>query len=298
MVWSDLPGRLDRHTACVRRSRVSNFACIGLQPDDASSLEQLLERLLEGAVEEMPRQGAIRHLRWTDASGASMAFHLENEAVACVTPFFEPKQGLARWRVRTTAPSDDPECAHCGGADCDVMDGEDELLTRTTVQWLHSAPYREWLMAERSFSLEVVAFAHAAEFCADAASFDAAQASFWGDAKAPGDKPLRLAEEAFLPEGMFAGDSATMSARAATILTGRVQNATLAHNSLTDHEFTHVRLASLPGAIDVVCDPRALSRLPEPGDLALVHAWLVGRPTEPAPTPAQRSWLARVFGRR
>ena len=37
--------------------------------------------------------------------------------VDCVTPFFLPAAGLARWRVRSRGPVRDPQCRHCSGAD-------------------------------------------------------------------------------------------------------------------------------------------------------------------------------------
>jgi hypothetical protein len=74
------------------------------------------------------------HLRWTDPSGASVAFHLDEAgAIDCCTPFFQAPEP-ARWRVRTSGPHPDAGCSHCGGADCDVLDAGGELVTRATAR--------------------------------------------------------------------------------------------------------------------------------------------------------------------
>ena len=276
---------------------MSHLSCIGLDVASQQELAGLVERMLEDATEEVPAQAKTRHLRWRDPSGASVAFHLEDEALACVTPFFAPATGLSRWPARTTAAADDPSCVHCGGADCDLLDAGGELATRSAVQWLYFATYRDWLRRPRTFELEVAGFAHSAAFFADAAGFEAGQARYWGDRKGPTGQPLRFAEVSFLPEGMFAPAGTGLDQRAVAMITGRVEQATRLQNALTGTPFWHVRLTTLPGPLDVVASIAAVEGEPTAGGLAMVRAWLVGRPVEPPPSPAERSWLRRVFGR-
>jgi hypothetical protein len=47
-----------------------------------------------------------------------------------------------------------------------------------------------------------------------------------------------------------------------------------------------VRVATLPGVIDVLAPAEPMSDVPPPGAIALVRAWLVGRPVPVPPGPA------------
>lgn len=59
-------------------------------------------------------------------------------------------------------------------------------------------------------------------------------------------------------------------------------------------------MATLPGAIDVVADAAIVEGTPEVGALALLSAWLVGRPDvaapAPPPPPPRRGFWRRMFG--
>lgn len=252
---------------------MSNLSCIGLAVEDQEQFGSLMGAIIGGAVEDLSSTSAS-HPRWTDSSGASVAFHLEEQSIACLTPFFAATSP-ARWRVTTHAAVDDPECAHCGGADCDLLDSDGGMVTRATVQWLQYQPYRAWLETTRTFELEVAAFAQGVRFYADSDAFAAAQAK-------PGEpNALRYADNAFLPEGMFADAGAPLSERATVRFVGRVDLVETLTNSVTSEPFVHVRVVTLPGAVDVVLDPAMVDATPEVGGLADVRAWLVGRPTEP-----------------
>jgi hypothetical protein len=67
---------------------MSNMSCIGFLVEDQQAFASLLERLAAQAIEDAPDMGKRRHLRWTDASGASVAFHLGKNGIECITPFF------------------------------------------------------------------------------------------------------------------------------------------------------------------------------------------------------------------
>jgi hypothetical protein len=262
-----------------------HFRAIGFSFEDAGAMQATLDSLFDETVQEARAEvrGHLReHLRWRDESGASFAFHLEDKAIACVTPFFEPPGGLSRWRVRTKAALDDGDCAHCGGAECDILDADGELITRSAVQWLHYQPFREWLGQERTYWLEVAAFAHRVELFADEEDFRTSHRSRLGDAREPGGEPLRIAPEAFLPLGMFESGP-DVGGRATALFSGRVEAASIGKNSAGGGPFWHVRVASLPGPIDVVAAGSEISEAPPPGAIALVEAWLVGRPAETRP---------------
>src|SRR5262249_15129716 len=151
--------------------------------------------------------GWNRHACFLDPSGAMVAVHLDGGAFNCLTPFFVPADGGTRWRVRTSAPHRDQGCADCSGTDCDVLDEDAQLVTRSAVQLVYCDAYGEWLREPRRYALQVVAFASQLSLCANDEAWEAAQAAHFGEA-APGEerepgKPMRLAEQAFMPYGMF-----------------------------------------------------------------------------------------------
>src|SRR5688500_17308708 len=120
----------------------SHFTCIGLTAADQAAFFALLDSLIERAEEV----GGPGHLYWRDPSGAALAFHVDGNAIECVTPFFDADDG-STWLVETSAPADDPGCEHCGGADCDLLDASGEMVTRSAVQWLQFQAERDRLAA-------------------------------------------------------------------------------------------------------------------------------------------------------
>jgi hypothetical protein len=269
-----------------------HFACIGLHTQTREEFMAVVDRIVDAAVEDAAAPPPARHLRWTDASGASMAIHFsDRKTIECVTPFFvAPEPAL--WHVRTGAPVDDGDCAHCGGADCGVLDERGEMATQATVQWLHFQPFRQWLCQSRVYRLRVVVFAERAAFYPSVEAFDAGQKSWgWGVT----DGRARLADCSFIPEGMF-GDSRDLAARARCMFAGRVEAVGRPTNALSGRSFLHARVASLPGAIDFVAD--GAEGTAEAGAIALVRGWAVGRPEVPVPDAAvkTRGWVHRILG--
>jgi hypothetical protein len=276
---------------------MSHLSCIGFAVSDRQGFADVIGRLAALAREDLPPTTAARHLRWTDESGASVAIHVDGHgSIDCVTPYFVVPEP-ARWHVRTGGPADDSDCAHCGGADCDILDSAGEMVTRATVQWLHYQPYRAWLAEQRDFACEVVAFADRCAVYATSQAFEAAQESWWPGIRSS-DTLRGFAEECFLPEGMF-GSQGDIGARATAMFSGRVVSVRSLVNTMTGAPFWHVRVCSLPGMIDVVTGrPEGI---PAAGSIAVVRGWLVGRPTVPPshlPGAERLSWLKRLFTRR
>jgi hypothetical protein len=237
----------------------SHFACLGIRVDSPEAFAQTLDPLVDMASPtEHPG-----HVHWVDPSGAAISFHLEQEQIACVTPFFAAPDEGCRWRVQTHEPLDDRDCPHCGGADCDLLDASGRLVTRTCVQWVDYRPYRAWLEQSRTFSLRVTLFSRVAHFYDSEAEFSAA-------------KPFKesLAPMAFMPYGMFSSPD-ELVARASAIVTGPVLQAAVLHNQATGGRFVHVRMDTLAGPMDLVVAEGALPRV---GGHAAVQGWLVGRP--------------------
>jgi hypothetical protein len=101
-----------------------------------------------------------------------------------------------------------------------------------------------------------------------------------------------MAPNFFMAYGMFSQGS-DVGASARVSLAGRVARAELRRNS-RGGAFWWLRLVSLPGDVDVVAPAEALANLPHVGAVALVDAWLVGRPIEP---PPKATWMQRLTGR-
>jgi hypothetical protein len=277
---------------------MSHFAAIGLYGVTPEEFERCVGEALERAGSPPGLGATDRHAWFQDASGAALAAHMAGGGqVDCITPFFVAPGGGTRWRVRTSAPHLDRGCVHCSGADCDLLDGAAQTITRATVQWVLFQPYQLWLGEVREYDLEVVGFASSLSLCETADDLERAQAALFGerDATAPLEpgKPLRLAEQAFLPYGMFEHDG-DIGARARALVTGTVETMARPTNRLTGLPFVHVRLQTLGGSLDVVAPQGALAGAAAAPRMALADVWLVGRPCEPPPPAESRGWLRKL----
>ena len=287
----------------------NHFACIGLWEGDMQQSFEKLAPLLEQAGDDVPPAPPFRHRRWTDPSGASVAVHSRAGVVECITPWFAPTGGVTRWHVRTCRVATDPDCVHCSGADCDVLDERFEQVTRACVQWLHFQPWERLLAEPHELELEVVAFADEAHFFTTPEAFTQAQSTWFdsdgkGAPTGPAGTPLSFAEDAFVPIGMFGNEPRSMAERASAMFGGRVEHVEERVVDTFGTGFQHVRIRTLPGAIDVLIEPGSAEGVPQLGSIAWVQGWLVGRPTSPPPSyprvlrPAgstRRGWWARML---
>lgn len=278
---------------------MSNFSAIGFVVSE-DNFQHTVGTALDRAVPPAELgSSAANYLWFRDASGAAIAARIDSQKrVECVTPFFAAADGGTRWRVQTSAAHLDRECSHCSGADCDVLDpSSGEMCTRTAIQFLFFEPYRAWLQQERTFDIIVVGFASSLSLCATHDDLERAQAALFGEAepgvaRKPGE-PMRLADQAFLPHGMF-GAEGQLGSRARALLTGNVEAVNLARNEITGDQFVHARVRTLCGSIDIVAPADAVE-IPEYPTLAIADCWLVGRPVE-APAP-KTGFFRRILGR-
>jgi hypothetical protein len=251
----------------------SHFSSIGIPITDHDSFHEVISARAERA-QAMEESSGFRHLLWTDASGAALALHVDDEGTLhCVTPGFVPPGGGTTWRV-TARPTLDPECRHCSGVECDVLGPAGETVTRAAVQLLAFAPHADFLATAPQVVLEVAAFASGLILCPDLQAFLAAQERLFP--AEPGKDPMRLAETAFIPEGLLGPADRPMSERATALFAGRVV-ASARRRAEGCAEFLHLRVATLPGLTDVVADPAVVEGEPVVGHIALVQGWLVGR---------------------
>lgn len=277
---------------------MSNLSAIGFTAPTEEALESVLVDALAQA--EQPKElgeSSKRHVLYSDPSGAAMAAHLGESDIQCITPFFVAPDGGTTWRVRSSSPHVDRACNDCSGADCDILDSSEEMVTRSCVQWLYFDVYADWLKQERTYDLQVVGFASAFRLCETEEQWQAAQADAFGSDGAEseaGGKPMRLADEAFLPHGMFENEG-DLRSRARALITGKVEKLNHPANQLTGERFTWARIHTMCGQLDIVAPFEAQTRH-TPGMRLLADAWLVGRPVDPPP-PKKRGWWLKLIGR-
>jgi hypothetical protein len=280
---------------------MSNLSAIGFDVSSEDDFQRIVGAALDRAVPPSELGASAAHYLWfRDASGAALAGRVNaRKELECLTPFFAAPDGGTRWRVRTGAPHLDRQCLHCSGADCDVIDASSgEMCTRTALQFLFFEPYQAWLNEERAFEVVIVGFASSLSLCATADDFERAQATLFGDAepgvpREPG-KPMRLADEAFMPHGMFDAEG-HLGARARALLTGSVESVTVARNEIAGSSFVHTRVRTLGGPIDIVAPADGLE-VPERATLAIADCWLVGHPVDAPPPPPKPGLFRRIFG--
>jgi hypothetical protein len=266
---------------------MSNLSAIGFADATPQQMQENVNRAIDGAAPPTALGRAHdRHLWFQDSSGAALGVHLgaPNE-VECFTPFFAAGEGGTRWRVRTTAPRLDVDCPHCSGADCDIIDRDrGEMVTRATVQWLFFEPYRAWLGEPRDFELELVGFASLLAVGDTQDDLEPVQARLFGE-REPGKplepgKPIRLADGAFLPYGMF-NEGGDVGQRARALLMGAISDFSKPTNSLTGERFVRLRIRTLGGDLNIVAPEGIAERSDTPAlhpKIALADVWLVGRP--------------------
>ena len=237
----------------------SHFSALGLF-DPERELERVFAR---DPVEIVRDASGAEHLRFVDASGATVVAHVVDGDIACATPFFASPDPCM-WHVRAGAICVDRDCIHCSGVDVDLFEAADapDFVTRSTVQLLHGRAFAEDAMGV-VVPRAVVAFAHELVAFADEAAYP----------RGAVDAKLRFAVPSFMPSGMF-GDVDDVSHRATAQLVGRVRSCVTRMNTIARAPFLHIVLDGLAGPVDVVADAREVDA-PEPGHIVEAHAWLI-----------------------
>lgn len=230
-----------------------HLACIGFDGETWQS------SVMEASSKAAPagRSDGIEHYLWHDESGARVLYHAKGSELMCLTPGFRPAKPTV-WEVESSAPLLDPDCLHCSGADFDVPD------SRATIQLELFAPWQNYLRKKVRFPMEVCGFAHWARRCREAAEIET-------------HAGMKLAETAFIPVGMFGTESKSVTLRATALVAGKLEAIELRRNGHSGGEFNVLRVATLPGALDVVANPETVEG---EGDILLAEVWLVGRPQE------------------
>ncbi|HUB08647.1 MAG TPA: hypothetical protein VMB50_16695 [Myxococcales bacterium] len=248
-----------------------HYQAIGLDAADAEHFGKMLARLAASAEEHVPPAGGFQHRLWRDPSGAALELHIGQRGIDCVTPFFLAGERATRWRIRTGPVVRDPSCANCGGALCDVLDGNGDLLTRSTLQWLDFLPHESALASSATCEVEIVGFAVKAAFFESFAEFQAA-------------RPMKIAEKAFLPGDVLGGPGAGLATRATAMLIGRLTAVSQVCNEATGQPFLALTVDTYPGLLNVVLPAGGFEGAARVGCVAFIHAWLVVRPSGSFPS--------------
>lgn len=126
---------------------------------------------------------------------------------------------------------------------------------------------RDSLRVPMAVTVQVAAFAHAAECFATEEAFNRKQEG----------KAYRMSHEYFIPNGTFA-----QPARAEAAFAGQIESSVVRINPATGLPFHHLQVQTRIGAVDVVADPANLEGRPLPGGIIQGYFWLSGRVLEQA----------------
>jgi len=121
---------------------------------------------------------------------------------------------------------------------------------------------RSHLTCPATVSVQVAAFAHAAECFADEYAF-----RLWQEGR-----PTPMSPDCFIPSGAFA-----QPPRPEAAFAGRIEQAGLRINPATGRSFHHLRVCTAIGTVDVVADPEGLDGIPMAGGILQGYFWLSGR---------------------
>jgi hypothetical protein len=208
-------------------------------------------------------------LRWTDASGAELWIHVDvTGAMKSVQPHLA---GGPRMRLEIQAVVERPEVSPFDGGFMGLTsEGGSNPALGGGFPVIFDAPdfpgvKEAFLTAKHDvelacFALEMKVYPTEEEFREDQ----------------PELKPLAV--PAFIPAGMMAeieGGSPTAHA----LMVGRVLEAEMVTNELTQRGFIRLRIESPAGPMDMAVDPGLANGLPEIGHIIQAGAWLSGRIT-------------------
>jgi len=93
---------------------------------------------------------------------------------------------------------------------------------------------------------------------------------------------LHMAPEAFIPSGLFKpGSGSSDSPESTAIIVGHVLETDLLKNPLTEYEYRWMRIRTYGGEVDVVSEPKIISKTVVLGGVASGQFWLCGQVLNP-----------------
>lgn len=246
---------------------LDHYAAIGIPSQEAAIAA--IERAVTDGEMRRRADGGLSGV-WRDASGASVAVHLDADgAVVCGAPSFH---GTRTTSVRSGRLALDPECRFCSVLVAEVLDGA-EMLYPLAVQLEDvDVALERPLGDEEVRQLGVSAFGEEVEVWPDERTYEGA----------PADAP-RLATQSLIPSGLFVGledgRAAEPAPTAHAVVTGVVAEVETRTNSLTGADFVHARLATYGADLDIVLAPNDLSEPLAAGNVVQGTFWLIARLT-------------------
>ena len=242
----------------------SHFDCIGIPIKDRADFDKVVREFARKCQPERSPSG-YSLAKWQDSSGAGLAIHLLDNAVQCVTPFF---QGVTRLSVRPTRWVRDHSCPHCDVLMLEVLSKNMEMLYPMAIQVEVIEAVRSTLKLGSVSQFRVAGFAEVVESWASAAEFDRSD---------PPDK-FRLGQESFIPIGTFSFGKQERPVTAHASISDTVLAVSSLTNSATGTPFVHLTVRSYDAEYDIVAPPAAFPRNPEPGWVVRCQCWMVGSP--------------------
>lgn len=257
-----------------------HLACIGIWVDSAESFGKVVDPLL-GAGETEDGPGASSAVIWTDPSGAGLVASMSRGGEPeCVKPAFF---GDGRLRALVTRIGLDPSIPHCDPLVVAVADPDGQTMHPLAVHIDDMALTRPRLPVGQEAILAVTFFGEAIEVFEDAAAFERWQ----------GGHGVHHPVPSLLATALLAGDDAPEA-----LVTARITEADLRHNTATGHPFYWLAVEVPGGTADMVIPLAALASPPAPG--AIVHGtcWVSGRVQSGLlPGPSRRSGRGRGLRR-
>jgi hypothetical protein len=259
-----------------------NLACIGFLVEDMEEFGELAHRTVEEG-EEIAADGGS-YFRWAPGGGGELWAQMRRGRITGFNPSFAGdatmRVGITREHgARSMSPLDGMLYGWAAPQDPDDPESGEFPFHFEVPDLRAGEPLDLPVLAD----VGLVVFAAAIETFPDEEAFAAAQ----------DDPPF--AAESFIPVGSFAEDGPV----ADSLAHGVVLDASVRTNAATGATFTHARIRTLGGELDVVAATEDLPDAPAPGAIVRVGGWTTGRvrSARALPKPQKRGLLARLRGR-
>lgn len=258
----------------------SHFDAIGFAVDDEESFARLASDAAEHG-EEIAAEGG-GYVRWAPGGGAELWAQIVGGEITGLNPHFD---GAATMRVAVTREKRDRRAPALDATLRGWANPEDDDPTSGDFEFFFDVPdlrAGEQLRLPALAEVGLVIFADVIDAYADERA--------WAEDH-EGEGP-DFAPESWLAVGGFGSD--TMPP-ATNIVHGTVLETSVRENGATGLPFTHARLRTLGGEVDVVAAAADVEVAPTVGGIVQVTGWTSGRIRSSMPLPGRRRGL---FGRR
>ena len=243
----------------------SHFSTIGMPVETPDDMTRILEKAAENAREIVVASG--RYLNWASDEGAELWLQIDNDDnLVGVTPYFRGKAVMRAALSTQIARADDTPFE--GAVHAWANPQGDELESGDYPFVFDLADKARYGALDFPFTspVHLAAFAHELNVYDSDAEHAAAQQ----------DEP-RFASESFIPSGLFGADQPQPYA----FFSGHVLDTGEPQNPLTGEFYRWIRVSTLGGEIDIVCDPQLLQKPPVKTGVIQGSFWLCGRILQP-----------------